>query len=173
MKSKYILKHDGLEYAIREGDVILDKGFEFKVLPAAMDFTKPITRKKLTHTPLELSERLLQIKELGKDSAVVAILHQEYYTDTDTLEIKETKNFVTVKYGEEFSVYAKEQYQARGDAPATTYSFIIVDKSKPQEQAADESESQEQSAPNFCTECGTKLIKGDKFCRKCGTPVMR
>ncbi|MGM9523165.1 MAG: zinc-ribbon domain-containing protein, partial [Faecousia sp.] len=26
---------------------------------------------------------------------------------------------------------------------------------------------------NFCTECGEKLIKGDKFCRACGTPVLR
>lgn len=136
MKSKYILKYDDFEYAIREGDVILDEGYEFQVLLATIDFTKPITQKKLTNTPLEPSKRLLRIKELGEDSAVYAILYQEYYTDTDILEIKETEKLVTVKYGEEFSVYAKEQYQAHGYAPATTYSFIIVDKSKPHEQSA-------------------------------------
>ena len=172
MKSKYILKEvhirsenrekDGLEFAIREGDIILDKSYQFKVLPAALDFTKPITRKKVSNTPFQQSERLLRIKELGEDSVVVAILHQEtYYEGEDTLVTIETEELVTVKYGEEFSVYAKGQ---ACDADfSITYTFIIVDASKPQEQ----------KVQNFCTECGEKLIKGDKFCRECGTPVLQ
>ena len=153
---------DGLAFVIREGDIILDKGFRFAVLPAAMDFTKPITRKKVSNTPFKQSERLLRIKELGEDSAVVAILHQETYSeDGDTLVTTETEELVTVKYGEEFSVYAKGQ--ARDADYSITYTFIIVDESKPQEQ----------KVQNFCTECGEKLIKGDKFCRECGTPVLQ
>lgn len=172
MKPTYIMKEvhirsennekDGLEFVIREGDIILDKGFRFKVLPAAMDFTKSITRKKVSNTPLKKSERLLRIKELGEDSAVVAILHQETnYEGTDTLVTTESEHLVTVKYGEEFSVYAKEQLYD-GLLPIT-YEFIIVDESEPQEH----------KMQNFCTECGEKLIKGDKFCRECGTPVFQ
>ena len=172
MKPTYILKEvhmssenkkkDGLEFVVREGDIILDKGFRFEVLPAAMDFTKPVTRKKVPNTPLKPSERLLRIKELGEASAVVAVLQQEtYYEGADTLVTKETEKLITVKYGENFSVYAKKQvYDSSG---AVTYDFIITDKSKPQEQ----------KAQNFCTECGAKLIKGDKFCRECGTPVLK
>ena len=171
MKSKYILKQvdlcskgnekDALELAIREGDIILDKFYQFEVLPAAMDFTKPITRKKVSNTPFKQSERLLRIKELGEDSAVVAILGQETnYEGEDTLVIKETEGLKTVKYGEKFYVLAKEQVN---DSPsAITYEFII----------ADESKLQEQKVQKFCTECGAILIKGDKFCRKCGTPVL-
>ena len=172
MKSKYILKEvqicsennkkDGLELAIREGDIILDKGFRFEVRPAKWDFTKPITRKKIPNTPLKHSERLLRIKELGEDSAVVAILHQEtYYEGEDTLVTTEKEELVTVKYGEKFSVYAKEQ--AYDAAFSITYTLILVDESKPQEQ----------KAQNFCTECGEKWIQGDKFCRECGTPVLQ
>ena len=93
---------------------------------------------------------------------MVAILHQEtYYEGEDTLVTIETEELVTVKYGEEFSVYAKGQ---ACDADfSITYTFIIVDESKPQEQ----------KVQNFCTECGEKLIKGDKFCRECGTPVLQ
>ena len=172
MKPTYILKKadlrsenrekDGLEFVIKEGDIILDKGFRFKVLPAAMDFTKPITRKKVSDTPLKQSERLLRIKEFGEDSVAVAILHQEtYYEGDDTLVTTETEKHITVKYGEEFSVYAKQQVN---DSPfSIIYNFIIVDKSK----------IQEQKVQNFCTECGEKLIKGDKFCRECGTPVLQ
>ena len=142
MKSKYILKQvdlcskdnekDALELAIREGDIILDKFYQFEVLPAAMDFTKPITRKKVSNTPFKQSERLLRIKELGEDSVVVAILHQEtYFEGGDTLVTTETEELVTVKYGEEFSVYAKNQVD---DSPfAAIYKFIIADKSKLQE----------------------------------------
>ena len=73
----------------------------------------------------------------------------------------ETEKPVTVKYDEEFSVYAKQQ---GCDSPfPITYRFIIADKSKPQEQ----------KVPSFCTECGNKLTKGDKFCRECGTPVFK
>ena len=170
MKPTYIIKEvdirsenrkkDGLAFVIKEGDIILDKGFRFEVLPAAMDFTKPITRKKVSNTPFKQSERLFRIKNLGKDSVVVAILHQEtYYEGKDTLVTKEAEKLVTVKYGEKFSVYAKEQvYDANF---SITYTFIIVDESKPPEQ----------KMTNFCTECGEKLIKGDKFCRACGTPV--
>ena len=172
MKSKYILKEvhirsenrekDGLEFAIREGDIILDKSCQFKVLPAALDFTKPITRKKVSSPPFQQSERLLRIKELGEDSVVVAILHQEtYYEGEDTLVTTETEELVTVKYGEEFSVYAKGQ--ARNADFSVTYTFIIVDESK----------TQEHKVQKFCTECGKKLIKGEKFCRECGTPVFR
>lgn len=172
MKPTYILKKvdfcsenkekDGIEFVIEVGDVILDKSYQFEVLPAARDFTKPITRRKVSKTPSKQSERLLRIKELGEDSAVVAILYQEtYFEGADTLVTTETEQLVTVKYGKEFSVYAKQQVY---DAPfAITYKFIIVDKSK----------LQEQKAQKFCTECGNKLINGDKFCRECGTPVLR
>ena len=172
MKPTYIIKEvcirpenketDGLEFVVREGDIILDKGFRFEVLPAKWDFTKPITRKKIPNTPLKHSERLLRIKELGEDSAVVAILNQETnYEGADTLVTIENERLVTVKYGEKFSVLAKEQVD---DSPSViTYEFIIVDKSEPQEQ----------KVQNFCTECGKKLIKGDKFCRECGTPVFQ
>ena len=132
------------------------------MLPAAMNFTKPITRKKVPNTPIEKSERLLRIKELREDSAVVAILHQETnYEGTDTLVTIENEHLVTVKYGEEFSVYAKEQlYDA---FLPITYEFIIVDESEPKEH----------KVQNFCTKCGEKLIKGDKFCRECGTTVLQ
>ena len=172
MKPTYIMKEvcirpenkekDGLEFVVREGDIILDKGFRFEVLPAKWDFTKPITRKKISNTPFKQSERLLRIKELGEDSAVVAILNQETnYEGADTLVTIENERLVTVKYGEKFSVLAKEQVD---DSPSViTYEFIIVDKSEPQEQ----------KVQNFCTECGKKLIKGDKFCRECGTPVFQ
>ncbi len=172
MKPTYILKtvdprsenkeNDGLELVIKEGDIILDKGFRFKVLPAAMDFTKPITRSKFSNSPSKPSERLLRIKELGEDSVVFAILHQETYSESeDTLVTAETEQIVTVRYGKEFSVYAKQQVY---DSPfPITYNFIIEDKSKPQEQ----------KVQNFCTECGEKLIMGDKFCRECGTPVLK
>ena len=172
MKPTYILKEvhissenrekDGLEFVIREGDIILDKGFQFEVLPAKMDFTKPITRKKVSNSPAKQSERLLRIKELGEDSAVVAILDQETsYEGADTLVTTETESLVTVKYGEKFSVYAKQQVF---DSPfSINYEFIIEDGSK----------QQDQKAHNYCTECGNKLIKGDKFCRECGTPVLR
>ena len=172
MESKYILKEvdfrskskekDGLELAIREGDIILDKLLQFKVLPAALDFTKPITRKKVSNTPFKQSERLLRIKELGEDSVVVAILHQETSCEgEDTLVTIETEELVTVQYGEKFSVYAKAQ--AYDAAFSITYTFIIVDESKPQER----------KVQNFCTECGKRLIQGDKFCRECGTPVLQ
>lgn len=172
MKPTYVLKRTDLrfenggkgspEFVIKEGDIILDKLYRLEVLPAAMDFTKPVTRKKIPDTPLKPSERLLRIKELGEASAVVAVLQQEtYYEGADTLVTKETEKLITVKYGENFSVYAKKQvYDSSG---AVTYYFIITDKSKPQEQ----------KAQNFCTECGAKLIKGDKFCRECGTPVLK
>ena len=172
MKSKYILKKvdlcsenkqkASLEFAIREGDIILDKSDRLEVLHAAMDFTKPITRKKVSNTPFKQSERLLRIKELGEDSVVVAILHQEtYFEGGDTLVTTETEELVTVKYGEELSVYAKQHVY---DADfSIIYTFIIVDESKPQEQ----------KVQNLCTECGEKLIKGGKFCHECGTPVLQ
>ncbi|MGN0573639.1 MAG: zinc ribbon domain-containing protein [Acutalibacteraceae bacterium] len=154
-------ENDGLEFVVKEGDIILDKGFRFKVLPAARDFTKPIIRRKFSNSPFKPSERLLRIKELGEDSVVVAILYQETYSEgEDTLVTSETEQLLTVKYGEKFSVYAKQQVF---DSPfPIIYNFIIEDKSKPQEQ----------KVQNFCTECGEKLIKGDKFCRECGTPVL-
>ena len=172
MKPTYIIKKadnrsennekDGLESVIGEGDIILENFGRFKVLPAARDFTKPITRKKVSNAPAKPSERLLRIKELGEDSAVVAILGQETnYEGEDTLVIKETEGLKTVKYGEKFSVYAKQQVY---DAPSSiTYEFIIEDETK----------QQEQNVQKFCTECGEKLIKGDKFCRECGTPVLQ
>ena len=111
---------------------------------------------------LNHSERLLRIKEPGEDSAVVAILGQETdFEGKDTLVIKETEGLKTVKYGEKFCVFAKEQVY---DSPsAITYEFIIADESKPQEQ----------KVQKFCTECGERLTKGDKFCRECGTPVFQ
>lgn len=174
MKPEYILKEvclgaesrekDGLQFVIGEGDIILDKGFRFEVLPARMDFTKPVTRKGSSNSPVVPSERLLRIKELGEDSAVVAKLQQEtYFEDDNTSVTKETEQLVTVKYGEEFTVYAKAQYQVYDSSCANIYSFII----------ADEAKLREQKAPKFCSECGNKLIMGDKFCRECGTPVLR
>ena len=172
MKPTYIIKEvnissenkkkDGLEFVVGEGDIILDKGFRFEVLPARFDFTKPITRKKLSNSPQKQSERLLRIKELGEASAVVAILDQETdFEGEDTLVIKETEGLRTVKYGEKFCVLAKAQVY---DSPfAATYEFII----------ADEAKWQEQKVQKFCTECGAKLITGDKFCRECGTPVLK
>ena len=151
MKPTYILKEvqicsenrekGGLEFVIKEGDIILDKGLRFEVLPAAMDLTKPITQKKISNTPFKQSERLLRIKELGEDSVVVAILNQEtYYEGADTLVTKETEHLVTVKYDEKFSVYAKQQGY---DSPfSINYEFIIVDETKPQEQ----------KVQRFCTE---------------------
>ena len=172
MKPTYVLKRTDLrfenggkcspEFVIKEGDIILDKLYQLEVLPAAMDFTKPITRKKVSDTQVKQSERLLRIKELGEDSVVVAILSQEtYFEGADTLVTTETEHLVTVKYGEEFSVYAKEQ--VHDSDFSIIYTFIIVDESKPQEH----------KVQKFCTECGKKLIKGDKFCRECGTPVFR
>ena len=89
MKPTYVLKRTDLrfenggkgspEFVIKEGDIILDKLYQLEVLPAAMDFTKPVTRKKVPDTPLKPSERLLRIKELGEASAVVAVLQQESY----------------------------------------------------------------------------------------------
>lgn len=170
MKPKFIMKEvhissktaevGCLEFAVNEGDVILDKNFSFKVLPAAMDFTKPISRNKVSKSPVRESERLLRIKNLGEDSALIAILHQESYIEgSDTIIIKENEQLVAVNYGEKFYVYAKQQMR---DMPgAITYSFIITNTSKPQEQ----------KVQDFCTECGTKLMNGDNFCRECGTPV--
>lgn len=170
MKPTYILKEvrissddrkkDGLELTVAEGDIILDKGFRFEVLPARFDFTKPITRRKASNSPQKRSERLLRIKELGEASAVVALLTQEtHYENSDTLATKETENLRTIRYGESFCVLAKEQ---GFDMPATTYEFVIADASKPPEQ----------KAQKFCTECGAKLTAGDKFCRECGAPVI-
>ena len=172
MKPAYIIKRVGpgsertengrTEFVIGEGDVLLDGPYQFKVLPAAMDFAKPVTRKKVSRTPLKPSERLLRIKELGEDSAVVAILHQETdYEGEDTLVTKETEQLVMVKYGEEFSVYAKEQVF---DSPfPVSFRFVITEKSQ----------SPKRNVPNFCTECGRKLTEGARFCNECGTPVNR
>ena len=172
MESKYILKEvdfrseskekDGLELAIREGDIIFDNLHQFKVLPAALDFPKPITRKKVSNTPFKQSERLLRIKELGEDSVVVAILHQETSCEgEDTLVTIETEELVTVQYGEKFSVYAKEQVF---DSPfPVSFRFVITKKSQ----------SPKRNVPNFCTECGRKLTEGARFCNECGTPVNR
>lgn len=174
MKPEYILKEvclgaesrekDGLQFVIREGDIILDKGSRFEVLPAKFDFTKPITGTKVSNAPEKPSERLLRIKELGEDRAVVAILKQEVnFEGTDTLVTVEKEHLKTVKYGEKFCIYAKEQFQVFDSPCAIIHEFII----------AEESKQQEQKAPKFCSECGNKLIMGDKFCRECGTPVLR
>lgn len=172
MKGAYVLKESGirsenrvkdrLEFAVNEGDIVLDKGFRFEVLPASRDFTKPITRKKLSEEPKKQNdERLLRIKKLGEASAVVAILSQESYCEgSDTIVIKEIESERTVGYAEEFLVYAKQQIM---DLPgAITYRFVITDTSKPQAKE-----------PRFCSECGVRLTKGDRFCRECGTPAAR
>lgn len=129
------------------------------MLPAAIDFTKPITRKKISGTPAGQSGILLRIKELGESSASVAVLNREsYFEGADTPVIKETECLKTVKYGEEFTVYAKMQ---ACDSPfPVNYGFVIADESKPK-------------AQNFCTECGAEMINGDKFCCECGAPVCR
>ena len=145
-------------FAVHEGDVILDKGFRFTVLPGRFDFTKPVSKKPFTNQPAKTSERLLRVKELNEDSAVIAVLEQNTYCEGKMLVTEETEAIKTVAYGKTFSVYAKEQIM---DLPGgIMYSFVIEDinasKSKVQK---------------YCTECGNKLTKGDKFCRQCGTPV--
>ena len=114
-----------------------------------MDFTKPITRKRISGSPAGQSGILLRIKELGEASASVAVLNREsYFEGADTPVIKETECLKTVKYGEEFIVYAKMQ---AFDSPfSVDYGFITADESKPK-------------AQNFCTECGAEMINGYKF----------
>ena len=168
MSSNYVIKFVRIasdnqqtyeqEFAVHEGDVILDKGYNFTVLPARFDFSKPVRKKPFTNQPEETSERLLRVKELNEDSAVIAILQQNTYIEGRMIVTEETESIRTVKYGKTFSVYAKEQIM---DLPGgVMYTFVIEDA------GASESKTQK-----YCTECGNKLTKGDKFCRNCGTPV--
>ncbi|MDD6799482.1 MAG: zinc ribbon domain-containing protein [Firmicutes bacterium] len=168
MSSNYVMKlveigsgnekKYGPELAVHEGDIILDKGFSFTVLPGRFDFSKPVSKKPFTNQPEELSERLLRVKELNKDSAVIAVLQQNSYIEGNMIVKEETESIKTIAYGKTFSVYAKQQIM---DLPGgIMYSFVIED--------INASQSNEQK---YCTECGNKLTKGDKFCRMCGTPV--
>ena len=146
-------------FAVHEGDVILDKGFRFTVLPGKFDLSKPVRKKPVTNSPAQTSERLLRVKELNGDSAVIAILHQNSYFEGNSMIVtEETEEIRTVAYGEIFCVYAKEQ--AMGMPGGITYRFVIEDVN-----------ALESKAQKYCTECGNKLTKGDKFCRQCGTPV--
>lgn len=149
---------DGLAFAIREGDILLDQQFRFELLPAARDVSKPISRRKVSRAPETKSKRLLRIKELGERAAVVAILNQEsYFEDSDTIVTKEQETLVTVNYGEEFSVYAKQQWTDL--RRAMTYRFVITGPANPQRR----------NEPGVCSACGAKLTRGDRFCRECGT----
>lgn len=185
MKSNYILTFESFnmgtfEYAISEGDIILEKDSEdecFQVLPAMYDEIKPNTPRKVSDIRYNASERLMRIKELGEDSAVVARLCQEFYrnVDTNTEEVREWEELQTVKYGEPFFIYATYRFQPRDGGPfsSISHSFSIMKTAKPQERVEGISEPQTRKAQNFCTECGAKWIKGDKFCRECGAPVLR
>lgn len=148
----------GPEVAVHEGDIILDKGFSFTVLPGRFDFSKPVRKKLFTNQPEETSERLLRVKELNKDSAVIAILQQNTYVEDSMIVTEETESIRTVVYGKMFSVYAKQQIM---DLPGgIMHSFVIEDIN-----------ASEARVQKYCTECGNKLTKGDKFCRQCGTPL--
>ncbi|MGM9606251.1 MAG: zinc ribbon domain-containing protein [Oscillospiraceae bacterium] len=148
----------GPEFAVHEGDIILDKGFSFTVLPGRFDFSKPVSKKLFTNQPEETSERLLRVKELNEDSAVIAILEQNTYIEGNMLVTEETEWIITVAYGKTFSVYAKQQIMdLKG---GIMYTFVIEDTS-----------ASKAKAQKYCTECGNKLTKSDKFCRQCGTPV--
>ena len=169
MSSSYVMKlvsmgSDGAytcesESAVHEGDVILDKGYHsFTVLPGRFDFQKPVSKKPFTNQPEEPSERLLRVKALNRDSAVIAILQQNTYMDGSMLITEETESVRTVACGKTFSVYAKQQVM---DLPGGVMRTFVIEntgapKAKPQK---------------YCTECGNELTKGDKFCRNCGTPV--
>lgn len=146
-------------FAVHEGDVILDKGFRFTVLPGRLDLSKPVRKKPVTNSPAQTSERLLRVKELNGDSAVIAILQQNSYFEGDSIIVtEETEGNRTVAYGEIFNVYAKQQVM---DLPGgIVYHFVIEDVN-----------SSESKVQKYCTECGNELTKGDKFCRRCGTPV--
>ncbi|MGN1410818.1 MAG: zinc ribbon domain-containing protein [Eubacteriales bacterium] len=168
MNSNYVMKFVRIgsdneqiceqEFAVHEGDVILDKGFSFTVLPARFDFTKPVSKKPFTNQPEKTSERLLRVKELNEDCAVIAILQQETSIEGKMIVTEEKESLITVKYGKTFSVYAKNQVM---DLPGgIMYTFVIEDT------GASESKTQK-----YCTECGNKLTQGDKFCRECGTAV--
>lgn len=148
----------GPEFTVNEGDIILDKGFSFTVLPGKLDFSKPVSKKRLTNQPEKTSERLLRVKELNEDSAVIAILQQNTYIKGKMIVTEEKESIKTVDYGETFSVYAKQQIM---DLPGgIMYTFIIEDTG-----------ASKSKAQKYCTECGNELTKGDKFCRECGTPV--
>lgn len=114
----------------------------------------------MTNSPAQTSERLLRVKELNGDSAVIAIVQQNSYFEGDSIIVtEETEGIRTVAYGEIFNVYAKQQVMD-GLSGGIVYHFVIDD--------VNDSESKVQK---YCTECGNKLTKGDKFCRRCGTPV--
>lgn len=148
----------GPGFTVSEGDIILDKGYRFTVLPGRFDFSKPVRKKPFTNQPEETSERLLRVKELNEDSAVIAILQQNTYIEGKMIVTEETESLITVKYGKTFSVYAKNQIM---DLPGgIMYTFVI-----------ENTNTSESKTQKFCTECGNKLTKGDKFCRQCGTPV--
>lgn len=152
---------EGVRFNINEGDVILDKGFRLELLPKSMDFTKPISRKKVSRAPMKISERLLRIKTLEENFAVVAVLHQEsYIEDGDIMVEKEEESLKTVNYGEKFYVYAKQQ--AMDSFGGITFCFAITN-------TAQSSKKQQK----FCAECGARLTAGDKFCRECGAPLKK
>ena len=170
MSSDYVMKlvntgsdnddTDATEFAVHEGDIVLDKGYRFAVLPGKLDWAKPVRKRKATNRPAEISDRLLRVKELNEDSAVIAILYQNtYYEGDDTIVTEETEEIRTVAYGETFYVYAKQQ--AMDDlSGGIMYCFAIEDVS-----------SLKSKVQKYCTECGNMLTTGDKFCRECGTPV--
>lgn len=173
MESRYFLKvvricgrdaeDENLAYDVEEGDVILDKWSSFQVLPAAMDAAVPITR---------FSERLLRIKELREEVAVVAVLRQDFDPATNMREVTEKEELKEVKYGQTIYVYAKDKYQPRDGGPFSTisYTFAILDKANPGQQIFDEPMPWQQMAQNFCHHCMAMWVKGDKFCRNCGKP---
>lgn len=169
MSSDYVMKRVSIGsanentyapgFAVHEGDIVLDKGCHFVVLPGKLDRSKPISRKKVTNGPARSSDRLLRVKELNEDSAVIAILHQNsYYEGNDTIVTEESEEIRAVVYGEIFYVCAKEKIMDRPGGIA--YPFVIEDI-----------KVSESKVQKYCIECGSKLTKGDKFCRQCGTPV--
>ncbi len=103
------LTYKPLSREIHPGDIILDKGFSLELLSAAMDFTKPVTVQQLTNAPLKPSPRLLRIKELRRNNALVAELHQTVdYTSDTAITITETEVPEEVPYGQLAFVRSKE-----------------------------------------------------------------
>ena len=81
-------------FTVHEGDIILDKGYSFTVLPGKLDFSKPVSKKPLTNKPAKTSERLLKVQELNEDSAVIAILYQNSYYEGNMIVTEETESII-------------------------------------------------------------------------------
>lgn len=116
---------------IRAGDVILEKWSGFSRLPASMDHVQATRKEKVTNRPQQPQERLLRIRELGENGAVVAVLQQSIYYEGELRVIEEYERLRTVPFGEVFSVYVKQPVL---DAPVQPmHHFVIYRKNQPPE----------------------------------------